>query len=128
MANSLEVRVPLLDHKLVEFCTAIPSKMKLKGLTTKKLLKNIIKKDIPKEILFGRKKGFSVPLNRWFRQDFSTLLEKYLSPDRIKRNGYFNSTYIENLKTEHSSGLKDNSKLLWTLVAFEIWQKRYLDT
>ena len=128
MANSLEVRVPLLDHKLVEFCTAIPSKMKLKGLTTKKLLKNIIKKDIPKEILFGRKKGFSVPLNRWFRQDFSTLLEKYLSPDRIKRNGYFNSTYIENLKIEHSSGLKDNSKLLWTLVAFELWQKRYLDT
>jgi len=126
MANSIEVRVPFLDHKLVEFSTAIPSKMKLKGLTTKKLLKNIMKNELPEKVRLGRKKGFSIPLNRWFRQDFNVLTDEYLSTSRLNKMGYFNSSFIENQIKEHSCGIKDNSKILWTLVAFEIWHKQYM--
>ena len=127
MASSVETRVPYLDHKLVEFCTVIPSKMKLKGLTTKKLIKNIMKNELPEKVRLGRKKGFSIPLNRWFRQDFNVLTDEYLSTERLNRNGYFNSSFIENLIKEHSCGFKDNSKFLWTLVAFEIWHKQYMN-
>ena len=67
MENSIEVRVPFLDYKLVGFCTNIPSKLKLKGLTIKHLLKTIMRDKLPKKTRFSRKKGFSIPLNRWFR-------------------------------------------------------------
>jgi asparagine synthase (glutamine-hydrolysing) len=127
MANSLEVRVPFLDHKLLEFATAIPSRYKLKGLTSKHLLKRIMKRRLPEEIIGGKKKGFSVPLSKWFREDFSVLLNEFLPENVIKKRGYFNYNFVKSLSNYHLAGRKDNSKLLWTLICFEIWHRRFID-
>lgn len=127
MANSLEVRVPFLDHKLLEFAAAIPSRYKLKGLTTKHLLKKIMKKRLPEEIIGGKKKGFSVPLGKWFREGFSILIEKYLSKEIIEKRGYFNYDFVKSLSYDHLSCRKDNSKPLWTLICFEIWHRKFMD-
>ena len=110
----------------MEFCTSIRSKHKLKGLTTKNLLKNKIVDELPIEIIQGRKKGFSIPINRWFKQDFIDIQEKYLNPSTINRNGYFDYKYILDLKNEHSSGLKDNSKLIWALISFQLWHNKFI--
>jgi len=126
MANSLEVRVPFLDHKLLEFATAIPSRLKLKGLTTKYLLKKIMSNRLPEEVTRGKKKGFSIPLNRWLKEDFSILIDKYLSEKLVKKRGYFNYDFVATLSSEHLSRKKDNSKFLWTLICFEIWHQRFL--
>lgn len=126
MANSLEVRVPFLDHKLLEFAVSLSSKYKLRRLNTKYLLKKIMKEKLPGEVIGGKKKGFSIPLSRWFREDFSVLLNEFLSEDLIKKRGYFNSDFIRRLSTDHLSGTRDNSKLLWTLICFEIWHRRYV--
>lgn len=127
MANSLEVRVPFLDHKLLEFAAVIPSKFKLKGLNTKYLLKEVMKNRLPEEIINGKKKGFSIPLSRWFREDFSILIDKYLSEKLIRKRGYFNYHPVSMLSREHLSGKKDNSKFLWALICFEMWHRRFLD-
>jgi len=126
MANSLEVRVPLLDHKLLEFAVSIDSKYKLRWLMAKYLLKKIMKNKLPDKIIKGRKKGFSLPLARWFRENFSVLLNEFLSEDIIKKNGYFDYKFINCLSDEHLSGIKDNSKQLWTLICFEIWRRRFV--
>jgi len=126
MANSLEVRVPFLDHKLLEFAMSISSKYKIRGLTTKYLLKKIMKDKLPEAIIKGRKKGFSMPLSRWFREDFSVLLDEFLSENIVKKRGYFNYEFVERLSKDHLAGRKDNSKLLWTLVCFEIWHRRFI--
>jgi asparagine synthase (glutamine-hydrolysing) len=126
MANSLEVRVPFLDHKLMEFTVSINSKYKLRGLTTKYLFKKIMKNKLPDAIIRGKKKGFSIPLTRWFREDFSVLINEFLSESAIKKRGYFNSAFIKCLCEEHKEGKRDNSKLLWTLICFEIWHRRFI--
>lgn len=127
MANSLEVRVPFLDHELMEFCLALDSRHKLRGLTTKYLLKRVMARRLPREILKGKKKGFSIPLSRWFREGFSSLLGEYLSEERVRRRGYFNPAFVRELCESHAAGRRDFSKELWALICFEIWHRRYLD-
>lgn len=127
MLNSLEVRVPFLDHKLLEFGTAMPGKYKLNGLTSKYLLKKMMKNRLPNNIITGKKKGFSVPLSKWFKQDFSVLIDKYLSEEVIKKRGYFNYDTIAMLSNDHIRRRKDNSKYLWTLICLEIWHRKYMD-
>jgi asparagine synthase (glutamine-hydrolysing) len=126
MANSLEVRVPFLDHKMVEFVFSISSKYKIRGLTTKYLLRKIMKDKLPEKILKGKKRGFSIPLTRWLRQDFSILIKEFLSENDVKRRGYFNYSFIKSLSDNHLSGKIDNSKLLWILICFEIWHRRFM--
>lgn len=126
MANSLEVRVPFLDHKLLEFAVSISSKFKLKGFTTKYLLKKIMKDKLPGEIINGKKKGFSIPLSKWFKEDFSILIHEFLSENAIKKRGYFNFNFVKHLVDNHLSGKQDNSKQLWTLICYEIWHRRFV--
>ncbi len=81
---------------------------------------------LPKEIIFGKNKGFSIPLAKWFTEDFSKLINEYLSKGIIQKRGYFNYDFVEFLSNNHFAGRKDNSKLLWTLICFEIWHRRYV--
>ncbi|MFC1585329.1 asparagine synthase (glutamine-hydrolyzing) [Fibrobacterota bacterium] len=127
MANSLEVRVPFLDHKLLEFSASLPSDMKLRGLTTKYLLKKVMRGRLPAEILYGRKKGFSVPMNKWLKDSFSGMIDDYLSRETINRRGYFSPDFIDTLTGEHRAGIRDHTKELWTLVCFEIWHRNYMN-
>lgn len=125
MARGLEVRAPLLDTKVVEFACALPGEYKLKGLTTKHLLKEAARRWLPHEIVDRPKKGFGVPIGEWIRGPLRDLAHDLLSPTKIAREGFLNAREVERLLQEHDRGLADHRKPLWTLMAFELWLERF---
>jgi asparagine synthase (glutamine-hydrolysing) len=125
MACSLEVRAPFLDHRLVEFVMGLPSKLKLKGFTSKYILKNAMKNWLPDEVINRSKKGFGVPIAKWVKGPLKELFEDLLSSDRIKREGFLNPEYVTTLLQDHLLNKKDNRKQLWTLLVWELWVSRY---
>ena len=127
MANSLEARVPLLDHKLAEFVATIPSTLKVEGLETKSILKKTMSKLLPHEILYRKKQGFDVPLNVWFRNDLENMAAKILLDRKSINRGLFNKSYIEQIIKTHRKKEKDLSFQIWTLIVFEKWCRAFLD-
>ncbi len=127
MATSLEARVPFLDHKVMEFAATIPGSLKLKGLTTKYILKKAVSNILPQEILTRGKEGFSIPIKNWIMQELRPLLLDTLSESRIKKRGYFRPEYVQQLIQEHLSGKENHSHRLWALMVFEIWHQMYID-
>ncbi len=125
MANSLEVRVPYLDHRLVEFVCSLPADIKLNGLTTKYILKKAGRGLLPDEIIHRTKKGFGVPVAKWFKDELKDFVLDVLDERKIKREGVFNSKFIRGLLQDHFSGARDNRKLIWTLVVFELWREKF---
>lgn len=125
MANSLEVRVPLLNHTLVEYVAQMPHSLKLRGLTTKYILRQAMKNRLPKEILDRKKKGFNMPVAKWFTGELRPLLEEMLSRERLQREGFFNPDYVQKLLQEHLTQKADHRKLLWTLLVFELWYEHW---
>ncbi len=128
MANSLEVRVPLLDHKLVEFMLALPSKYKIRGLKLKYLLKRSLHGLLPDEILNRPKAGFHVPVAHWIKNELKDLVGDYLSSARLKREGNFNVNFVQQILRDHQEMKADYSREIWGLVMFEIWADQYLRT
>jgi asparagine synthase (glutamine-hydrolysing) len=124
MANSLEVRCPLLDQDLVEFACRLPMQYKLHGLTTKYLLKKAAAGILPDAIIRRKKKGFGIPISKWLTNELKGYMLDYLGEERIKRQGYFNYPYVKALIDDHLRKRKDNRKLLWTLLIFQIWHDR----
>ncbi|MCJ7507488.1 MAG: asparagine synthase (glutamine-hydrolyzing) [candidate division Zixibacteria bacterium] len=127
MAASIESRVPFLDHKLVEFVARIPIELKLKGFTTKRILREAAKEDLPKPILVRKKKGFPVPIAKWFKNEYYDLACQIILDDRAKKRGFFDFNYIEKLLLMHKNGERDFSDRIWTLINFELWQRIFLD-
>jgi asparagine synthase (glutamine-hydrolysing) len=127
MAASLEGRVPLLDHKLVEFAASLPSDMKIKRLVRKYLLKKVARKWLPSEVIDRKKEGFPMPFSLWFRKECRSFVHDLLSPETTKRRGLFNPTYIQALLTEHDAGTSDHGNLLWGLMSVELWHRAFLD-
>ncbi len=127
MANGLEVRCPLLDQEFVEFACKLPTKYKLKGLTTKYLLKKAARGILPDEIIDRRKKGFGIPIARWLRNELKTFMLDCLAESKIKRQGIFNYAYIKKLIDDHLERKLDNRKALWSLLVFQIWHETYLE-
>jgi asparagine synthase (glutamine-hydrolysing) len=127
MAASIESRVPFLDHKLVEFSTALPDRLKIRGWTTKYVLREAMKGLVPEPILRRSKMGFPVPLGRWFRQDFRPLLDELVVGERTVARGLFRPEFLERLVHEHAAGTANHTERLWTLVNFELWQRHFLD-
>jgi len=125
MANSLEVRVPILDHKLVELAASFPPSLRMKGFSTKFIFKKTMEKILPKEIIYRPKQGFSIPVKNWFRKDLKKMLLEVLSEEQIKKNRLFNYSYIERLIQEHLEGKENHSHCLWALMIFNLWQERY---
>lgn len=128
MASSLEVRAPFLDHELVEFVMGLPSNLKLKGSTSKYLLKKAMEDILPAEILQRKKKGFGIPIAKWIKGPLKELFMEVLSNDRIRREGFLNPQYVEKLLQDHLQNRRDNRKQLWTLLVWELWQDRYHPT
>ncbi len=126
MAHSIETRVPMLDHKLVEFAATIPPEMNLHGGTTKYVLKQAMRGILPDAIIDRPKQGFAVPLGFWFRGKLGAYVRDLLLGDRSKRRGFFNTRYIENLVTRHENG-QNLDMQLWTLISFELWSRAFLD-
>ncbi len=127
MAASLEARVPLLDHKLVEFAASLPPHLKLRGLTRKYLLKKVSRHWLPTEIVDRKKKGFPIPIAIWFRKEARDFLRDLLAPETIKRRGLFDPAYVERLLDEHDRGDADHGNLLWGLTNVELWHRLFID-
>ncbi|WP_072622850.1 asparagine synthase (glutamine-hydrolyzing) [Spirulina major] len=126
MANSLEVRVPLLNHTLVDYVAQMPHGLKLKGLTTKYILRQSLRHHLPPAILRRGKKGFNMPVAKWLVGPLRPLVEEMLSPARLRDAGFFDPDYVQRLWQEHCQGQRDHRKLLWTLLMFELWRDRWM--
>jgi asparagine synthase (glutamine-hydrolysing) len=126
MANSLEVRCPLLDQEFVEFVCRLPMLYKLNGFKTKYLLKKAAEGILPEGIANRPKKGFGIPISQWLMGDLKEFMMDLLNEERIKRQGLFNYPYIKRLVEDHLTKKKDNRKLLWTLIVFQLWYERYV--
>jgi len=125
MLTSLEVRAPFLDHTLVEFLGRVPSSLKLRGVTTKVILKRAMGEKLPAGIARRPKKGFGIPLAAWFRNELREHLLDELSPERLERQGIFDPAAVASLVRDHLDGRRDNRKELWTLFAFQLWHRNY---
>ncbi len=119
MAHSLEVRVPLLDHKFVEWVAGIPPELKLKGQQTKHILKKSLEPHLPNDVLYRDKMGFGVPLANWFRGPLKSRLQKSIIEGGLAESGLFNVDYLKTLVNQHQSGVRDHSAVLWSLLMFE---------
>jgi asparagine synthase (glutamine-hydrolysing) len=127
MANGLEVRVPLLDHRVVEFTARLPEFMKYRHGTGKYLLKKLLAKYVPADLFERPKMGFGVPIDRWLRSDLREMLLDYLSSERLQREGRFNAGFVERKIREHLSGQTNHQYRLWSLLMWEMWRERWLE-
>jgi asparagine synthase (glutamine-hydrolysing) len=127
MAASVESRVPFLDHKLVEFTSSLPEKLKLHRSTTKYVLRQSMKGILPDQILTRPKMGFPVPIGAWFRGAYPKVLDEYVLSSRAQDRGIFNSEYAHKLVSQHQRGEANHSERLWSLVNLEMWLRRFID-
>ena len=125
MANSLEVRVPLLATDVVEAAFALPDHEKLRGRTTKPLLKRIAARYVPRKCVVRPKEGFSVPMKHWLRGELAPRMQDLLSAERLRREGRFRVETVERLKREHLDGRENHAHLLWALLVYEDWRDRW---
>jgi asparagine synthase (glutamine-hydrolysing) len=128
MAYSLEARVPLLDHRIVEFAARLPMEHKVHGGGTKHLLRKILYRHVPRELIDRPKMGFGIPVNRWLRNELRPLLAEYLNEERVRREGFLRPKGVERIVREHLSGRRDHQYRLWALLVFAMWVERYRPT
>jgi len=126
MAHSLEVRVPLLDHKLVEFAATIPPALKLRGSNTKYIFKRAMRGILPDAIIDRRKQGFAVPLGHWFRGELNSFVRDLLLSPTAAARRIINPRYVEHLLALHEGG-RPLDLQIWTLISFELWCRTFLD-
>jgi asparagine synthase (glutamine-hydrolysing) len=126
MANSVELRVPLLDHKVLEFAASLPPSFKLNGFNLKYILKSVLSQKIPKEIRNRKKTGFPVPYESWLRNDLKSVVWDVLMDRRTLERGYFSKDGVEGLLRANSSG-SNYSKEIFSLLSLELWQRTFLE-
>ena len=124
MAVSLEVRVPILDHRVVEFALTLPKGLRLRGGEGKYILKRLLERYLPKAMVHRVKKGFAVPLGRWFRQELRDEMLELLSPSSVKDAGVFNPTSVAFLIEQHLAGKRNHKALLWRLFVYHLWDRK----
>lgn len=125
MATSLEARVPLLDKELATLAFRLPAHLKVHNGTTKVLLKRIAARHVPRECVYRPKEGFSIPMKQWLKTDFKPIMDDLLSPRRLAAEGIFNVQTVERLKAEHLANRANHSHVLWSMIVFEDWRKRW---
>ncbi len=127
MAASIESRVPFLDHPLVEFAARLPERLKLRGWTTKYVLREAMRDMLPPEILSRKKMGFPVPVGPWLRGAHAHLVDEYVLSPRTLQRGLFADAEVRRIASAHWSGERNYGQRLWALINFEIWQRIFLD-
>jgi asparagine synthase (glutamine-hydrolysing) len=127
MAHGLEGRSPMLDHEFMEFAASLPSALKLRGTTTKYIFKQAVRDLVPAEIIDRPKKGFSVPLELWFRKELRELAGDLLLDDRAAGRGYFKPRAVQRLLEEHWRGAGEWHNQLWSLLMLESWHRMFID-
>jgi asparagine synthase (glutamine-hydrolysing) len=124
MANSLEVRAPILDHKFMELAARIPTSLKLRGMEGKYIFKKALERYLPSSILYRRKMGFAVPLAQWFRGELKEMAHETIFSR--KYDAFLNRATQERIWSEHQKGLRDRSTELWTIFMFRLWQRKFM--
>lgn len=127
MAVSLEVRAPFLDHNVMEFAASLPARYRLRGLTTKFILKHGLRGLLPDETLTRRKMGFGVPISHWFRGELKGFLSDTILSERALARGYFVPDEVRRLVDQHTDRARDHAPQLWTLLMLELWHREFID-
>ena len=127
MANSLEVRAPILDHKLMELVATFPSSLKLRGSEAKYIFKKMNETSLPREILYRKKQGFCVPLAPWLRGELRDYTREILFSPTSGIKDYFNVKFVEAMWERHNKGWEDLSAPLWGLIMFELWRRKFIE-
>jgi asparagine synthase (glutamine-hydrolysing) len=127
MAVSLEARVPLLDHRLLEFAATVPTALKLKNGQSKYLLRRLLEKRMPKSIVDRPKQGFEAPIGRWLRGPLAPMVDSLLLDGRLRERGVFENGAVARLWQEHRDGTRDHRHRLWSLVMLELWFREFAD-
>jgi asparagine synthase (glutamine-hydrolysing) len=127
MWHSLEVRVPFLDHKLVEFCATIPNSLKVKHLKKKHLLKKAVSNLLPQEVINHRKQGFDSPMTKWLQTDLKPFVLDVLSNKNLSKHGLFNQEAVNTILSEHFSRVEIHDKLIWSILIFQKWYDQYIE-
>ena len=125
MACSLEVRVPLLDHRVVEFMSQVDKKYKYTQFSDKVLLREVAQRYLPQNILQRPKQGFAIPLAGWLQKELKPMLEDLLAKSRLERRGLFDGARVERMVVDHATGRRDYSQQLWALLMLELWLERH---
>lgn len=124
MANSLETRVPLLDHSVVELAWQLPLHMKIRGGVGKWILREVLYRHVPREMIERPKKGFSVPLGQWLRGPLRDWAEALLNEQRLQQEGYFVPAIVRRVWSEHQQGKHDHALRLWSILMFQAWLEK----
>ncbi len=127
MRHSLEVRVPFLDHKLIEYSATIPPEMKLKRLQKKYLLKKGVRPLLPESVIKHKKQGFVGPMAMWLKTDLKETTLRRLSTTNIERQGVLNPKTVDKILSDHYSGKENNESLIWSLIVFQSWFSTYVE-
>jgi asparagine synthase (glutamine-hydrolysing) len=125
MAHSIESRVPLLDHHVVEFAASLPTSMKIRGTSSKHLLRTLAYRLVPRPLLDRPKQGFGVPIGHWFRGSMREVFGDVLGSVASRQRGYLNARFVERVLAEHLNGTRDHSLRLWQLLILELWHRQY---
>lgn len=126
MMHSLEVRAPFLDKNIAEYALTLPQRLKMRGLTGKYILKELMKGRLPKEILARKKHGFGLPVGIWFMHEWKDFLQEVLSPEHVGRVGVCDPEVVTRLVEEHQSGVRNHRKKLWSLLVFHLWYDTWI--
>ncbi len=125
MAHSIEVRPPFLDHRIVEFAAQLPASLKIKGGSTKRVLRALMRKKLPPAILDRRKEGLDIPAHEWLRGPLRPLIQDALSPESVRQAGIFSASAISNLVERHLSREANLGYHLWGLATLHLWIRRW---
>ena len=125
MAVSLEVRVPLLDDRVVDFVRHIPAEYRMRGFTLKRLLKSALKGVVPDFVLTRSKRGFGAPMSSWIRTDLRSMILDLLGEERLRRGGLLNAKVVQDIISAHESGHEDYSEAIVALLMFELWRETF---
>jgi asparagine synthase (glutamine-hydrolysing) len=125
MATGVEVRVPFLDKELVEFSLKIPVELKMKGVTTKYILKKVMERYLPHDIIYRPKAGFGAPVRSWIINDMEPMIADYLSKENIERSGVFDFESVQRLIQDNRMGKVDASYTIWSMLAIESWLRQF---
>jgi asparagine synthase (glutamine-hydrolysing) len=125
MVHSLEARVPLLDTVVAELALSLPSNQKVRGFSKKRLLRRAAAPLLPRAILEGKKRGFTIPMAAWLRTDLERFAREVLSPTNVTKQGFFHHESVTRLLDDHAARREDNSRRLWALLVFSLWLDTY---
>jgi asparagine synthase (glutamine-hydrolysing) len=127
MANSLEVRAPFTDYRLLEFAMQVPQRLKVRNMTTKWITRQAMRDILPREVLTKKKMGFNPPLPQWINGELQPVIKEFLSPSTIEKRGLFRPEAVQKLLRDHAENRRDNALKIWALLMIEVWQRMYFD-